>query len=229
MTDPTASPVLNRQRYADASAAALARRDVPAGHIPGHRWYLMRPAGLPVDVPPPPQAGLALDDPARVDEARYRRLYGAIGGEWLWYERRTWPPERLQTHLDRPDVAVHVLQVDGTDAGMAELALTLQGQPEVAYFGLMPGFTGQGLGAWFLAQALRLAQEKAAKEPIHINTCTHDSPGALILYQKAGFRIVRDQSFTVPDPRLTGVMDRASASHVPLASPDLSGDVDGRP
>lgn len=211
-------PPIDRGLYARASANALARDDVPAGHVAGHRWYLERPAGMAVVVPQIPAGDVVIDVPASVDARRYLALYAGIGADWLWFDRRTWPLARAATHLDRPDVEIHVLRVEGQDAGMAELALTLRGQPEIAYFGLMPGFTGRGFGPWFLARAILRAQAKAPKQTVHINTCTHDHPGALILYQKAGFRIVREQPFTIPDPRLSGILARDSARHVPLAA-----------
>jgi hypothetical protein len=47
-------------------------------------------------------------------------------------------------------VEVHVLVADGVPAGLAELDRRIEGEIELAQFGLMPEFIGQGLGrTWY--------------------------------------------------------------------------------
>ena len=77
----------------------------------------------------------------------YRMLYGGVGGPWHWYERLGWSDEALSVHLGRPEVEVHLLEVGGQPAGYFELDRHPDKGTEIAYFGLMPGFIGQGFGA----------------------------------------------------------------------------------
>jgi GNAT superfamily N-acetyltransferase len=65
---------------------------------------------------------------------------------------------------------------------------------EIAYFGLMPEFVGQGLGKYLLARAVEAAwAEKPSRVWLH--TCTLDHPSALPNYLKRGFRRVRDETY----------------------------------
>ena len=89
--------------------------------------------------------------------------------------------------------------VGGTTAGFAELDGTRPGEVELAYFGLLPGFTGRGIGGHLLTAALRRAWDLpdrwAGFEPIKrvwVHTCTLDEqPAALTNYQRRGLTIYR--------------------------------------
>lgn len=89
-------------------------------------------------------------------------------------------------------------------AGFIELDRRVPGEVEIAYFGLTPGFIGRGLGAYLLRWAIHHAwttepepepattQGVTATQPMRrmwLHTCDYDHPGALAVYQKAGFRI----------------------------------------
>ena len=58
--------------------------------------------------------------------------------------------EALATIIGDPRDELHVLHVDGTPAGFAELDRRQPHEIELVQFGLMPDFIGQGLGKWFL-------------------------------------------------------------------------------
>lgn len=117
----------------------------------------------------------------------YRFLYDAVGRDWDWVDRKKLSDEALAAIIQDERVAVHVLYVEGTPAGYAELDARVPGEVQIAYFGLMPEFIGQGLGTRFLEWAIRQAWAMAPRR-VHVNTCTLDHPGALPLYQKLGFR-----------------------------------------
>src|SRR5438132_11321889 len=75
-----------------------------------------------------------------------RFLYTAVGGQWYWTDRLNWDYARWLTYLDRPAVETLVLYVSGTPAGYVELEVQANDNVEVAYFGLLPRFIGNGLG-----------------------------------------------------------------------------------
>jgi GNAT superfamily N-acetyltransferase len=81
---------------------------------------------------------------------------------------------------------MHVLHVDGTPAGFAELDRRQPDEVELVQFGLMAPFIGQGLGKWFLQWAIDKAWSYQPKR-FWLHTCTLDHPAALPNYTKAGF------------------------------------------
>lgn len=116
----------------------------------------------------------------------YRYLYEAVGKPWVWVNRRRMNDEELKAAIHREGIEVYVLYADGSPAGYAELDARNKADIELAYFGLVPEFTGTGLGGFFLNAAIGLAWDKGPQR-LHVQTCTLDHPRALPLYQKMGF------------------------------------------
>jgi GNAT superfamily N-acetyltransferase len=81
----------------------------------------------------------------------------------------------------------------GTPAGYFELERQAKGTVEIAYFGLLPGFIGKGLGAYLLTFATRSAWDMGAAR-VWVHTCDLDHPRALANYQARGFRIFHVES-----------------------------------
>lgn len=133
----------------------------------------------------------------------YRFLYDQVGGPWLWYERRDMDDGRLARIVQDPAVEVDVLQVGGVPAGYAELDGRVAGEVELAYFGLMPEFIGQGLGAYFLGWAIQRAWELGPRR-VWVHTCSLDHPRALGTYLRAGFAEYAREAIRVADPRVSG-------------------------
>ena len=71
---------------------------------------------------------------------------------------------------------------------------------EVAYFGLMPEFIGRGLGRYLLEWAVSKAFD-TEPERLWVHTCNFDHPGALAVYQRAGFRPYQQERVVIDDPR----------------------------
>ena len=84
-------------------------------------------------------------------------------------------------------VEIYVLHVDGEPAGFAELDRRRPPDIELAYFGLMPGYIGKGLGRYLLTWIIDTAWNHTPKR-LWVNTNTLDHPKALPLYQRCGFR-----------------------------------------
>ncbi|BCW89344.1 hypothetical protein sos41_25040 [Alphaproteobacteria bacterium SO-S41] len=116
----------------------------------------------------------------------YRYLYESVGKPWVWVTRRRMRDEDLAHAIHRPGIEVYVLYVEGSPAGYAEIDARNSQNIELSYFGLTPDFTGMGLGAFFLGEAIAIAWDKGPRR-VHVQTCTLDHPRALPLYQRMGF------------------------------------------
>lgn len=137
--------------------------------------------------------------------AEYRSLYASVGGAWHWHDRDMWSDARLQAHLQRDAVAVHVLRVGDIVAGYFELERHADGGVEILYFGLVPAFIGRGLGAHLLTAAVEEAWRMGASS-VFLNTCTLDHPAALANYRSRGFTPFREERYQqfVPDDLANG-------------------------
>jgi ribosomal protein S18 acetylase RimI-like enzyme len=145
----------------------------------------------PADLRPArdPRVPFALDRAEPPDPELNRSMYTAIGSDWSWRDRLSWDDARWLKYLGRPELETWVASVDGTPAGYFELEL--QGDSvEIAYFGLLPAFIGQGLGGALLTQAIRRGFEMGAAR-VWLHTCTLDHPQALANYLARGMRVFR--------------------------------------
>jgi GNAT superfamily N-acetyltransferase len=155
-------------------------------------YYLemLAPSHRPV---PAPRAGLSVlyvRSPAVPD---YRALYDAVGTDYHWLSRRKMPDESLAALLGHPQNELHVLHVDGTPAGFAELDRRQPDEIELVQFGLLPDFLGQGLGKWFLRWTIDRAWSYAPRR-FWLHTCSLDHPAALPNYLKAGFVLCKQEA-----------------------------------
>jgi GNAT superfamily N-acetyltransferase len=116
----------------------------------------------------------------------YRFLYDAVGKEYHWLSRRKLSDTELASVIQSPRNELHVLHVDGSPAGFAELDRRQAEEVELVQFGLTDDFIGQGLGKWFLQWTIDTAWSYQPKR-FWLHTCTLDHPAALSLYRKAGF------------------------------------------
>ena len=78
------------------------------------------------------------------------------------------------------------MTVAGAPAGYFELRRDRDGGVEIAYFGLLPEFTGRGLGGHLLTAAVERAWAPGP-ERVWLHTNTLDHPAALPNYLKRGF------------------------------------------
>jgi GNAT superfamily N-acetyltransferase len=153
------------------------------------------PLGAPL---PPPRAGVEVHRAIAPTLSFYRYLYDAIGADWTWYERKRLDDAQLAAIVHDPKVEVNVLWVLGVPAGLAEIDARDPTEIELAYFGVLPEFIGQGLGRWLLDWSIHHAW-RARPRRFWVHTCDLDHPRALPLYQKAGFRLY-DQQMTLATP-----------------------------
>ncbi len=149
-----------------------------------------------------PRDGLEVIHAKRPTVAYYRFLYNTVGSDYNWRSRGSRPDDELARLIQDPLNEVHVLHVDGTPAGFAELDRRQPDEIELIQFGLMPGFIGLGLGKWFLQWTIDKAWSYQPKR-FWLHTCTLDHPGALPNYLQAGLTEFRQEQKqeTVPDSR----------------------------
>jgi len=117
-----------------------------------------------------------------------RFFYRAVGGNWYWVDRIPWTYDQWSEWVQAPGYELWVCTVDGAPAGYFELDRAPDGNVELAYFGLLPGYAGLGLGGWLLTQALRRAWETQGTTRVWVHTCDLDSPTALANYKARGLR-----------------------------------------
>ncbi|MGF1524701.1 MAG: GNAT family N-acetyltransferase [Leptolyngbyaceae cyanobacterium] len=125
-----------------------------------------------------------------------RFLYTSVGGNWYWCGRLSWTYERWAAYLNRPNVKTWVAYVSGTPAGYIELEAQPEDMVEVAYFGLLPQFIGQGLGGHLLTVGIEQAWRMEAKR-VWVHTCSLDGPYALRNYQSRGFTLYKTEVSSV--------------------------------
>lgn len=137
--------------------------------------------------------------------AFYRFLYRSVGGPWQWTDRAALDDDALAALVTHEAVHVHVLYLDGSPVGYAELRYGPLDVPETVpdgaahllYFGLVPHAIGRGLGRAFLDWTVREAFSEGRRRygreltALRVHTCSLDHPRALATYQAAGFEMER--------------------------------------
>src|SRR4051812_46469395 len=93
---------------------------------------------------PAAPAGVALDRVERCAPALWRSLYTEVGRDYHWVDRLAWTDDEIARYLADPALELWVLRVEDDTAGYFELRRHADGAVEIAYFGLLPVFTGQG-------------------------------------------------------------------------------------
>ena len=135
---------------------------------------------------PAPLRKLALLRASSPTVSFYRYLYDAVGRAWTWVDRKRLSDDELAAIIQDQRVEIYVLYVAGVPAGYAELDRRESPDIELAYIGLVPEFTRQGLGSYLLDWVIRRAWDYGPSR-LWLHTCTLDHPKALSLYQRFGF------------------------------------------
>ena len=192
--------------------------DIPPGKIANVAILLQMfapPAGFsPMRAP----FGYGLERIKGAEIERYRKLFRTVGNPWLWYSRLQMSDEELADTLDNRDVEAFALAGAGGDIGILELDFREPGEVELAFFGLVPGAIGGGLGRYLMAEAIARGFVRGSKR-MWVHTCNFDHPKAMDFYIKSGFEPYSRAIEIADDPRLTGLLPRSAAPHVPLIEP----------
>ena len=169
--------------------------------------------------PVPELAGVSVRAVDSPEASWYRDLYARVGAEdWLWFSRLKLSSDALEAIIQHPKVEIFALTVDGRDEGLLELDFRVDRECELAFFGVTALCIGRGAGRLLMNTAI----ERAWSHPITrfwVHTCTLDHPGALQFYVRSGFRPYRRQIEIADDPRLSGLIPKSAAPHVPIIRP----------
>lgn len=162
---------------------------------------------------------LTLERIERPEPGRYRELFRAIGGPWLWFSRLIMDDPQLASIIQHPKVELDVVVDEASrEVGMVELDFREPHECELSFVGLVPELTGKGHGGWLLAEAVNRAWRDGVNR-VHVHTCSLDHPAALSAYRRAGFTPFKREIERFPDPRLLGILPRDCAPQVPLLEP----------
>lgn len=163
----------------------MTQQPVTIWYLEQHQPSALRRARVPTPAP------LVLQ--ARVPSPELSRfLYTAVGGPWYWRDRLSWSLTRWQRYLQRPEVQTWVAYSEGTPAGYIELEHQQGGDVQIAYFGLLPSFTGRGLGGHLLTVGIDRAWAMEATR-VWVHTCSLDGPTALANYEARGMQRYRSE------------------------------------
>lgn len=150
---------------------------------------------------------------------KYRALFRRVGEPWIWFSRLVMADAPLIAIIHDPLVEIYaVADPNGIEIGILELDFRQAGACELSFFGLVKELNGKGHGRWLMGHALSLAWRKGVARA-WVHTCTLDHPSALGFYRAQGFVPFAQAVETFDDPRLTGILPRDAAPHVPLLDP----------
>jgi RimJ/RimL family protein N-acetyltransferase len=143
--------------------------------------------------PAVPVPDLALD---RLDRGSplVVELESRIGAPFGWRSAGRTDEEWAAWFIQYPDRLFWLVSSEGEPAGLAAYDPHPGDEVEIVTFGLVPEFTGKGLGGY----ALTLAVEQAwaltpAVRRIWLHTSSADHPNALPNYHRRGFRTFRTE------------------------------------
>jgi GNAT superfamily N-acetyltransferase len=191
--------------------------DVSAGKIAAVVTHLEMLT--PVTRSAPAAAGVAVRAVPAPQVPWYRDLYARIGAEdWLWFSRLRLSAGDLESIIRDPKVEIFALTAADRDEGLAELDFRIEGQCELAFFGVTKTLIGRGAGRLLMNAAVERAWSRPIKR-FWVHTCTFDHPDALAFYMRSGFRPYRRQIEIADDPRLSGLLPETAAPHVPIIRP----------
>jgi GNAT superfamily N-acetyltransferase len=155
---------------------------------------MIKPADLrPVPAPDPAPRIERLEP---CSPAIFRDLYATVGRDFQWTDRLAWSDAEVEHHLGNPGVSIWLMSEGKTPAGYFELQAHDDGSVEIAYFGLLPAFIGRGWGKYLLTRATQAAWDLGPNR-VWLHTCTLDHPSALPNYLKRGYKLVRQEVYTI--------------------------------
>ncbi|MBI4905609.1 MAG: GNAT family N-acetyltransferase [Acidobacteria bacterium] len=187
--------------------------DVPGGKLVAAVTYLeMRE---PPPLRPAPAEGCSIQLVRDPDLDEYRRLFRAVGEDWLWCSRLRLTDDGLRAILTHPLVEIFYLMHECEPAGLLELDRREMPDLELQFFGLAPRMIGKGAGRFLMNFAIERAfSYKPARFFLH--TCTLDSPKAVEFYLRSGFHAYKRAIEIFDDPRISGELRVTAAPRVPI-------------
>jgi GNAT superfamily N-acetyltransferase len=131
------------------------------------------------------------------DPGLYRACYRTVGAAFHWRDRFDWTDVEIRCHLADPAISFFLARRGPAVAGYYELRRVAEdGSVEIAYFGIVPGEYGRGLGKHLLSCAVRDAWALRPRR-VWLHTCTLDHPSALPNYIARGFIPYKTETYEV--------------------------------
>ena len=143
-----------------------------------------------------PSLSIARD--ASRDPALWRMLYTEVGRQYRWFDRLPWTDEEAIAYLSDPAISLWVLREGSDVAGYFELKTYDDGAVDIVYFGLLPAWTGRGLGGHLLTEAVERAWSLGASR-VWLHTCSFDHPAAIPNYLARGFTVFKTEQYGIDD------------------------------
>lgn len=127
-----------------------------------------------------------------IDIEEYKNIYHKVGDFWGWCGRLIISDEELKAILHNSQDEIYFMYIDGKIAGFCELFRHNYEDVELVYMGLIAEFIGKGYGKILLDFTKKTAWNKSTKR-FWLHTCEYDGKNAVNSYQKAGFKIFKEQ------------------------------------
>lgn len=166
--------------------------------------------------PWPDDLSLSVADPQDLES--YRDVFRAVGQDIMWFSRLTMPDEKLRGILSHPRIDSFIFKRGSETLGLLELNFESETDCELAFFGLVPGKIGGGLGRTLMDEAIRRAWSRPIAR-FWVHTCTFDAPQALPFYIRSGFAPYARMVEIHDDPRNTGKLAATASPQVPVITP----------
>jgi GNAT superfamily N-acetyltransferase len=142
----------------------------------------------------PNTRGLTITE-AEIKAFRFNKyLYGLVGEQWNWTDKQGWSDAQWQDYAESDNLRTWVAYFKGSIAGYFELRTDREWNVEIVYFGLAPGFIGQGFGSYLLSSAIQSAWDVCHAKRVWVHTCGLDHPNAINNYQSCGLTIYHEET-----------------------------------
>jgi GNAT superfamily N-acetyltransferase len=187
---------------------------VPRGKLAAVQTFLEMRA-KPQLRPSPQEPSWKLERFALPDLDRYRTVFHRVGDEYLWTLRLLMPDAELSQYITDPGLEVYTLVTPRGDEGLLELDFRINGECEVALFGVAEPLIGCGAGRWLMNHAIEIGWSRPI-ERFWLHTCSLDHPNALGFYRRTGFAPYARKVEVFDDPRYLGLTRNDAAAKVPI-------------
>jgi ribosomal protein S18 acetylase RimI-like enzyme len=128
----------------------------------------------------------------------YLDLYRRVGAPYGWDSRLKMARAALQSLLSSGDLHIYLARsINGEALGFCEFDRASFPVIELKNFGLVPKAQGQRIGPRLLCTSLQ-HEWASGPERIWLHTDTWDHPAALLVYERAGFRVY-DVRYELPE------------------------------
>ncbi len=141
--------------------------------------------------PKPGPPGFQVERVTPADPRLNQQFYRDVGGPWQWTDRLSWSEDDWHRYVARDELQTWIGYQSDTAVGYFELESQSGGDVEIAYFGLLPTYIGQGLGGPFLSAAVNHAWATPGTRRVWVHTCADDHEHALENYRRRGFQVFK--------------------------------------